>query len=71
MILSMLAATISSRSAFSSSLKDGFTKNSPSILATLHSEIGPLNGMSETAIAADAARAANASGASFLSPEIS
>ena len=34
----------------------------PSILATLHSEIGPLKGMSESAIAVEAASAAKASG---------
>jgi hypothetical protein len=38
--------------------------------ATLTSEIGPWNGMSETVKAAEAANPAIASGSSFLSPEI-
>ena len=39
--------------------------NFPSIFATLHSDIGPLKGMSETASAADAASAAKVSGFTF------
>ena len=37
------------------------------ILATLTSEIGPLKGISDTAIAVDAASAARVSGFTFLS----
>ncbi len=56
-------------SASSRSLKVGFTLNLPFILATRTSEIGPLKGMSETAIAAEAASPANASGISTPSAE--
>jgi len=38
--------------------------------ATRHSEIGPLNGISETANAAEAANPARESGMVSLSPEI-
>ena len=44
------------------SVKLGLITHFPSILAILTSEIGPLNGISETANAADAAKQANASG---------
>ena len=44
--------------------------HSPLILATLTSEIGPLNGISETARAEEAAKAAKESGNEFSSPEI-
>ena len=45
----------------------GLTINSPSDLTTLTSDIGPLNGISDTVKAADAASAANASGNTSLS----
>ena len=44
--------------------------NSPFNLITLASEIGPLNGMSESAIAVEAARAAKASGDTSGSCEV-
>ena len=49
---------------------EGFAINFPSIFATRTSDTGPLNGISEIEIAAEAAKQANASGAVFLSPEI-
>ena len=70
-MLSSVAATIISRSAFSNCSNVGFTTNSPSMRATRTSEIGPLNGISETAIAAEAARPASASGISTPSAEYS
>ncbi len=69
MMLSIVAATIISISAPSSASNVGFTTNSPLIRATRTSEIGPLNGISDTARAADAARPANASGISVPSAE--
>ncbi len=56
------APTIISRSAFSSCSKLGLITSSPSIRATLTSEIGVSKGMSETWIAAEAAKPARASG---------
>ena len=70
MILSMVAATIISMSAPSNKESCGFITNFPLIRATRTSEIGPLNGMSETVSAAEAARAANASGAVSSPPEM-
>ena len=70
MILSIEAATISSMSASAKAESVGFTTNSPFILATRTSEIGPLNGISDTIKAADAAKAANASGLTSFSTEI-
>ena len=69
-MLSMVAATIMSRSAPSSAWKVGFMTNSPLMRATLTSEMGPPNGMSLTASAADAANPARASGIVSLSAEI-
>ena len=63
-------ATINSKVARSKSLINGLITNLPSILATRTSEIGPLNGISETARAADAAKPAKASGIISLSAEI-
>ena len=60
---------MSSMSARSSCSKLGLITNSPSIRATRTSLMGPLNGMSLTAIAADAARPAKASGISMPSAE--
>jgi len=71
MIFSLVAATMISRSSNSRSEIEGFNINWPSLRPTLTSEIGPLNGMSETDIAAEAANAAIASGIVFLSPDIS
>ncbi|OQA49550.1 MAG: hypothetical protein BWY47_00717 [Bacteroidetes bacterium ADurb.Bin302] len=68
-MLSIVAATMMSRSAFSNCSKVGLITNFPSIRATRTSEIGPLNGISLTAIAADAAKPANASGISSPSAE--
>ena len=45
----------------------GLTTYLPSDLTTLTSDIGPLNGISETVKAADAAKAASASGKTSLS----
>ena len=70
MMLSMVAATIISRSASAILLKGGLMQYSPLILATLTSEIGPLKGMSLTAIAAEAAKPAIASGWMSFSAEI-
>ena len=69
-ILSMVAATIISISAVFSSVKEGLTTNLPSIRATLTSEMGPLNGISLTARAADAASPASASGIISFSADI-
>ena len=69
MMLSYVAATIRSISAFSSCSKVGLITNWPSIRATRTSEIGPPKGMSETANAAEAANPANASGISIPSAE--
>ena len=71
MMFSSVAATISSRSAFSVSLKVGLILNSPSILATRTSEIGPRKGRSLVARAAEAARPARASGWMSFSAETS
>ena len=62
MIFSSVPATIKSRLAFLISVVVGFTIYFPSILETLTSEIGPLKGISDTAMAAEAAKAAKASG---------
>ena len=64
------AATINSKEAPANSLTLGFTLYSPLILATRTSEIGPLNGISETASAAAAARPTKASGKTSESAEI-
>ena len=53
------------------SSEEGFITYFPLILATLTSEIGPLKGMSDIAIAVDAASAASASGFTFSSWEFS
>ena len=60
-------ATINSKEAFAKSTGLGLMTNFPSILATRTSEIGPLNGISDTAKAADAARPASASGSTSSS----
>ena len=69
-MLSSVPAIIISISAFFISSKVGLIENSPSILATLTSETGPLNGISETAKQAEAAKQANASGIFSLSEDI-
>ena len=70
MLMSFIeAATMMSRSARSKSFEEGLMHSLPSMRATRTSEIGPLNGMSETAIAADAARPASESGMTFSSAE--
>ena len=69
MMLSMVAATMMSISAFSNSAEVGLTMYFPSVRATRTSEIGPLKGISETAKAAEAAKPANASGKSSPSAE--
>ena len=69
-MLSIVAATIMSRSASAILLNGGFMQYSPLILATLTSEIGPLNGISLTAIAAEAAKPARASGWISFSAEM-
>jgi len=58
----IVPATIISMSATLISSIDGFTIHSPFTRPTRTSDIGPLNGMSETAIAAEAAKPHNASG---------
>ena len=65
-----LAATINSKEAPANSLTLGFTLYSPLIFATRTSEIGPLNGISDTAKAAAAAKPTNASGNTSESAEI-
>ena len=67
---SSLAPTIISISDSSSWAFDGFIKKFPSILATLTSEIGPSNGISDNDSAAEAARPTNASGITFSSWDI-
>ena len=62
MMLSIVAATTKSMSAFSRSSFFGLMIQLPLFLTILVSETGPLNGMSETDKAADAARHASASG---------
>ncbi len=57
-------------SAFGSSSKFGLILQAPSILATLTSEVASWKGMSETIIAADAAKQAKESVATFSSAEI-
>ena len=69
MILSRVAPTMISISAFSNSANVGLMTNLPSTRATRTSEIGPLKGMSETAKAAEAAKPAKASGISSPSAE--
>ena len=69
MMLSSVAATMMSMSAFSSCWKVGSMTNSPSMRATRTSEIGPWNGTSDTERAADAASPASASGISMPSAE--
>ena len=69
-MLSRVPAIIMSISAFFNSSKVGLIINSPSMRAILTSETGPLNGISETAKAADAAKQANASGMFSLSEDI-
>ena len=59
-----------SMSASSSCAEDGFTINLPFTRPTLTSEIGPLNGISEIAKAADAPNPANPSGDTLTSCEI-
>ena len=66
-ILSYDAPTIRLRVAFSICSGVGLTIYFPSDFTTLTSAIGPLKGMSETVNAADAARAARASGKTSLS----
>ena len=61
---------IISNSAFLSSERFGLTTNFPSIFATLTSEMGPSNGISEQVIAVEAAKPASASGIVSASPEI-
>ena len=58
----MVPPTMMSRSAASICEKLGLMTYSPSMRATRTSEMGPPNGMSDTASAADAARPARASG---------
>ena len=58
-----------SMSARSRASNVGLITNCPSIRATRTSEIGPPNGMSETASAAEAAKPASASGMSTPSAE--
>ena len=48
----------------------GLIENSPSILTILTPDTGPLNGISETAKHAEAAKHANASGIFSLSEDI-
>ena len=60
--LSADAPTIKSISASSICSGEGFTINSPFNRITLTSDIGPLNGISEIAIAVEAASAAKLSG---------
>ena len=69
MIFSSVAPTIKSMSASSSCWKVGLITNSPLILATRTSLIGPSNGMSLAANAAEAAKPAKASGMSTPSAE--
>ena len=69
--LSADAPTIISISADSRSSDEGFITYLLSIRATRTSDIGPLNGMSDIAIADEAAKAANASGFTFSSCEFS
>ena len=69
-MLSIEAATIKSISDSSNISAVGFRINSPLMRPTLTSEIGPPKGMSETANAAEAARAASVSGITVLSEEI-
>ena len=61
-MLSIVPAIIQSISEASISSNVGLMINSPSILPTRTSDIGPLKGMSETAIAVDAANPTKASG---------
>ena len=70
-MLSKVPAIIISMSALFISSKVGFMENSPSILAILTSETGPLKGISETAKHAEAAKHARASGIFSLSEDIS
>ena len=66
-IESLVPPTIISKSAFAAFSMLGFTESCPSILTTLTSDIGPLKGMSEIAMAADAAKPAKVSGITSLS----
>ena len=61
-MLSIVPAMIQSISDSSISLSVGLITNSPLILPTLTSDIGPLNGISDIAIHEDAAKPTNASG---------
>jgi len=70
MMLSMLAATMISRSSDSISEIIGLMISLPSLRPTRTSEMGPLNGMSDTARAAEAANAARASGIMSLDADI-
>ena len=70
-ILSAVPATIRSISASSSSERNGLMMNSSFTLATLTSEIGPLNGISLTAIQALAAKPTKLSGITSSSADIS
>ena len=69
-MLSIVAPTMMSRSASAFCENVGLITNSPLIRDTRTSEIGPPNGTSETASAADAASPASASGMISLSAEI-
>ena len=69
MIFSAEAPTMISMSASFICANVGFTTYSPLTLATLTSDMGHSNGMSEHAKAADAAKPANASGCSTPSAE--
>ena len=69
-ILSNVPAIIMSISTPFNSSKVGLTIKLPSFLAILTSETGPLNGISETASAAEAAKHASASGIFSLSEDI-
>ncbi len=69
-MLSKVAPTIRSISASLSWVAVGFTMKLPFILATLTSDIGPLNGTSESDSAVEAARPASASGIMSISAEI-
>ena len=69
MMLSYVAATMMSMSAFSICWKVGSMTYCPSMRATRTSEMGPPKGMSDTASAAEAASPANASGMSTPSAE--
>ena len=70
-LISLIEAdTINSKSAFANSVRVGLITNLPSIRATLTSDIGPLKGMLDTVIAAEAAKATKLSGIVSKSDDI-